>query len=163
MISVTDSQRSSATLRGYFIRIWKNKRCFLKTTYFRCPLLTVLFFLVLDATVFNAAAQAPGMRVDGSDNQPWEELPDGRVVIEIKGNKIALDKDIDWDARYLTLRFASWTSSRFKEMSFQDVVEHPGIARNVFKSWDVVRIYTQNTRRSLGLFPGRYDRKLIPA
>jgi hypothetical protein len=29
------------------------------------------------------------MRVDGSDNQPWEELPDERVVIEIKGNKIS--------------------------------------------------------------------------
>lgn len=85
------------------------------------------------------------------------------MVIEIKGNKIALDREIDKGERYTSLRFAFAVPSKFKEMSFQDVIEHPGIARAVFKSWDVVRIYTRNNRNFPGLFLGRYDRKVLPA
>jgi len=136
---------------------------YLKKAFFRCAILFAQISLISTATDSHVIAQAPNGHDNVLDNRPWEELPDGRIIVEIKGNKLAFNKNIDRDERYLSLRFSSATPSKIKELGFQDVVEHPGIARAVFKSWDIVRIHTQNSRSAPGLFLARYDRKTIPS
>jgi hypothetical protein len=95
--------------------------------------------------------------------QDWERLSDGRIVIEIKGNRLAFDPNA---AQGPNVRFEpSGGGEAIPEtdgLNFSQVVARPDHARSVFKKWRVVVVRASNGRHLPGRYLNRYDRNKIP-
>jgi hypothetical protein len=114
-----------------------------------------------------ARAQSPPAVSESNGGRPWERLPDGRVVIEIKGVKLAFDPDIDrgppeaWPAVHSSVQFIPVRTPGARGLTFRQVIDDPARARAAFAKWQLVKIKTGNNPTSRGRFLGRYDRSEV--
>jgi hypothetical protein len=133
---------------------------------FKCvaALLVALVFVCFIPLDQVASAQTPSVDGAPKDDRPWERLPDGRVVIEIKGVKLAFDADIDRDRQFPSVVFIpdrtpglGWAQG----MNFRQVMDEPARARAAFATWNLVTMHTGNNATARGRFLGRYDRSKV--
>ncbi len=89
-----------------------------------------------------------------SHAQPWPSLPDGRLLIEIKGSKIALPSR-DADLRDINFTTYPWSSLWTLDM----VLRSPHEASEYFKSQKLINVSVPNVRGRGGLYLGRFDRE----
>src|SRR5215213_5083571 len=94
-----------------------------------------------------AMAQSLPTDLERNDNGPWERLPDGRVVIEIKGVKLAFDADLDRGAQHASVNFLA-VRPPDAQLTFRQVVNDPASARRAFSEWRAVTIRTWNNPTS---------------
>jgi hypothetical protein len=88
-----------------------------------------------------AIAQTSPTLAEQNDNQPWERLPDGRVVIEIKGVKLAFAPELDRDAKHASVNFVAVRPPE-AQLTFRQVVNDPAPGETGF--FRVARGYDQD-------------------
>jgi hypothetical protein len=99
-----------------------------------------------------AAAQAPAAEAAA----PWPRLPDGRVLLEIKGFRVALPAD----PRPGEVAFD--IIPKDPAVDLRRVLDDQGWARARFEALPVVWLFFQNSHNAPGRFLGRFDRRAVP-
>jgi hypothetical protein len=94
--------------------------------------------------------------------QPWQRLPDGRVVIEVKDHKLAFDPNI-WRAGTGYPAAVEFHAAGEKERySLSRAIEDPNGARVFFSRFDALMVTMTNGWNEPGLFLNRFDRRSLP-
>jgi hypothetical protein len=93
--------------------------------------------------------------------QPWQRLPDGRVVIEVKDHKLAFDPDI-WGASGTSATVDFVIDHEHERHSLAEVIEAPDRFRPIFANEDAVGVRMSNSWDGPGLFLNRFDRRSVP-
>ncbi len=100
---------------------------------------------------FGAAAPA-----GAQDAAPWPRLPDGRVLIEIHGHRVAFLPDLRPGEVSFDVRPGPGV------VDLRRVIEDPAWARERFRAMRAVWIFLVNAQNVPGRFLGRFDRRLVP-
>jgi hypothetical protein len=94
--------------------------------------------------------------------QPWQRLPDGRVVIEVKRHKLAFDPNI-WRAGTGYPPAVEFHAAGEKERySLTRAIEDPDGARAFFSRFDEITLTMTNGWNEPSLFLNRFDRRSLP-
>jgi hypothetical protein len=126
---------------------------------FGCRAVSSLSAAVLSACiVFHHAGSATAQPAT-QDARSWERLPDGRVLLEIKGVRVALPTD-DQNATNIII----WEGSIRRGFDLRQAIDHPDQARQFFASEPLIYIHIPNVlanrfypAESGGLFLGHFD------
>ncbi len=86
------------------------------------------------------------------DAAPWPRLPDGRVVVEAKGHRLAFGPDL----RPGEVQFVA--VPRGRPIPLREVIDDPARAREVFAAAHSVWAWLANAHNA----PGRFDRRSLP-
>jgi hypothetical protein len=86
----------------------------------------------------------------------WERLPDGRVLIDIHGHRVAFAPDLPPGE----VGFARVPGQGVVDL--RRVIDDPAWARERFQALPVVWIFLVNAHNVPGRFLGRFDRRSVP-
>jgi len=103
-----------------------------------------------------AAFAAAGPTAWAEDAEPWPRLPDGRVLIEIHGHRVAFQPDL----RPGEVSFALVQGQGVVDL--RRVIEDPAWARERFQALRAVWIFLVNAHNVPGRFLGRFERRSVP-
>lgn len=112
--------------------------------------------LLLSAPVWSgrAAAQVPAAAPQAA--VPWPRLSDGRLVLDIKGFRVALPADPRPGEVALDI------APKGPQVDLRQVIDDPAWARARFEALPAVWIFFVNRHHLPGRFLGRFDRRAVP-